>query len=436
MVGMLFLPALVCLLVLPFFPTIGLHPGFNALLVCVATLIVILQNSHRLSTAWPTQALARIGDFSYSLYLVHWPIIALMKNAWIGSSPELPLELRLLALTLSFVLAYLLYRLVEDPIRRSRFKFSASLMAKVAFSSALLISITPLAIQAMPARMDFKELRKTNYGFAESCEYTTRFAPRGECQSSARPTLLVWGDSYAMHLVPGLRQEWQSGGVMQATMSSCGPFLGLAPRRIVHPGHGPVTDKAWAQRCIGFNQSVIDFLRTTTTIDTVVLSSPFSAYVTQENYEHVIQTDQTFSSVPVSATAAQSGQRRTVEAIRLLGKKVVLIAPPPSSDFDIGGCLERQISGMIAFGGRKGCTIDRAEYLTKRADVLELLKSVSVAANVAVIRFDPYLCHENVCATLLDRTMIYRDVGHLSYAGSELLARRMQLATLIREQAK
>lgn len=341
-----------------------------------------------------------------------------------------------MALALSFGLAYLLYRLVEDPIRQSRFKFSRPLLTKVTLSSVLLISITPLAIRAMPARVDFKEVRKTNYGFAESCAYTTHFAPRSECQSSERPTLLVWGDSYAMHLVPGLVQEWKNAGVIQATMSSCGPFLGVAPHKIAHPGQGAVMDQAWAQRCIAFNKSVIDYLHTATAIDTVVLSSPFSAYVTHENYEHVVENGQAFSSVPVSTAAAQAGLHRTVEAIRALGKKVVLIAPPPSVDFDIGGCLERQISGTIAFGGRKGCTIDRVEYQTKRANVLDLLNAVSTHADVAVIRFDPYLCHANVCETLLDGTMIYRDVGHLSYAGSELLAKRMQLARLLREQAK
>lgn len=436
LVRLLFLPALLCLLALPFFAVTGNHPGLIAALVCFATLIVILRNSPLLNAALPTRALAHVGDFSYSLYLVHWPVIALMKNAWVGSTPELPLNLRLLALLLSFVLAYLLYRVVEDPIRKSRLKFSKGLFAKVLLSSVTLMAVTPLAIQAMPAQMDFTAVRKTNYGLSERCEYADRFMPIKECQSGGHPTLLVWGDSYAMHVVPGLLQEWKRGDVIQATKSACGPFLGLAPRRLVHPGHGIVMNQEWAQRCIAFNQSVIDYLRITPSVDTVVLSSPFAAYVTPENYEHVLQIDKGFSSVPVHSTAAVAGLQRTVESIRALGKTVVLVAPPPSADFDIGGCLERQISGKIALGGRKGCTVNLVEYQTKRANVLDLLKAVSVAADVAVIRFDPYLCNATECQTMLDSTMIYRDVGHLSYAGSELLAKRMQWAKLIEDQAK
>lgn len=191
LVRLLFVPAVLCLLLLPFLAVTGNHPGLIAGLVCFATLIVILRNSPQLNDALPTRWLAHIGDFSYSLYLVHWPAIALMKNAWVGSSPELPLELRLLALLLSFGLAYLLYRLVEDPIRRSHFKFTKPLLAKVALSSMMLISITPLAIQGMPARLDFTEERKPNFGFAATCDLSTPFVTQVECQNNNRPNLLI-----------------------------------------------------------------------------------------------------------------------------------------------------------------------------------------------------------------------------------------------------
>jgi len=189
-------------------------------------------------------------------------------------------------------------------------------------------------------------------------------------------------------------------------------------------------------RCIGFNHSVIDFLRTTPSIETVVLSSLFFQYVTKVNYEHVIQQGDTFISFPASAANALSSLRRTVGEIRALGKRVVIIAPPPSSEFNIGGCLERQLSGTVAFGGRQGCVVDSAEYQSTRSEVLDFLNSIASEADVSIIRFDPWLCDSNSCATLLDDTMIYRDGGHLSYEGSKFLAKRMQLARLIHEQAK
>jgi len=434
--GVLFGPALLCLLVLPFVAVVGNHPGLNAVLICLATLVVILRHSSTLCAAWPTRWLAWVGDFSYSLYLVHWPVISFMKNAWVGGSQELPLEMRWLALVLSFALAYLLYRVVEKPVHKSRLQFTRALLAKVVLSSATLMAITPVMIQAKPTKMDFVQIRKTNYGLSDRCDSDVPFAPKPECQSGPDPTLLVWGDSYAMHLVPGLLQEWQSGGVIQATRSSCGPFLKLAPRRLIHPGHGTAMNMDWAKRCIQFNDSVLDFLGHATSVHTVVLSSPFLAYVTQENHEHVTQQGQGFTSMPVQADAAQRGLQRTVQAIRALGKKVIIVAPPPSTDFDIGGCLERQINGAIALGGSAGCLINRADYQTQRANVLTLLDRVATSADVSVIRFDPYLCQGQVCQTLMGNTLIYRDGGHLSIAGSELLAKTMRWGELINHQAK
>jgi hypothetical protein len=237
--------------------------------------------------------------------------------------------------------------------------------------------------------------------------------------------------------VPGLANEWKTaGGVIQATRSQCGPFLGLAPRHIMKPEHGNYMDQAWAQKCIVFNQSVLDYLHKTPSIETVVLSSPFSHYLTQENYQHVTQKGDTIVSSPVSTAVARSSLRRSIEEIRALGKSVILIAPPPSSEFDIGGCLERQITGTLAFGARPGCMVDRTEYETKRANVLAFLNSMADEANVAVIRFEPWLCDANACKTLLHGTLIYRDGGHLSYAGSRLMAEQMRLSQLIRDLAR
>lgn len=433
---LLFLPSLICLFVLPLFPFQSTHPGLNAVLMCISTLVVILRKSTQLNTAYPTKILARIGDFSYSLYLVHWPIIAFVKNAWVGSTQDPPLDIRLFSLILSFGLAYMLYRFVEDPVRRSSFKYSTGLIGKVVMSSFILIAITPVAMSSMTAKIDFKEVRQTNFGFSESCEYTGLFVSKEECKNNASPSLLVWGDSYAMHLIPGLAKNWKPEGVMQATRSQCGPFLDLAPRQIVKPVLGPYIDQSWAERCISFNQSVIDFLRTNKSIEFVVLSSPFSQYFTYENYEHVVKSETLFKSVPVNRNAALASLRGTVDAIRAMGKKIVLVAPPPSSGFDVGGCLERQIAGKLSFGGNKDCAIDKAAYFLERAELFDFLNSIALDADVSIIRFDPWLCDERNCKTFINETMIYRDRGHLSRVGSELLAERMYFANLIREQAR
>lgn len=58
----LFWPALIALLVVPFYPTGAPHPGLDALIVCVATLVVILSRHALLNQTLPARALAHLGD--------------------------------------------------------------------------------------------------------------------------------------------------------------------------------------------------------------------------------------------------------------------------------------------------------------------------------------------------------------------------------------
>jgi peptidoglycan/LPS O-acetylase OafA/YrhL len=55
------------------------------------------------------------GRISYSLYLWHWPVIALFRAVGLDRAPHM-----LAAVALSFGLAYVSYRFVEQPFRRPR----------------------------------------------------------------------------------------------------------------------------------------------------------------------------------------------------------------------------------------------------------------------------------------------------------------------------
>jgi len=436
-VRVLFYPSILCLLLLAMFPVRGSHPGVAAFVICLATLFIILRRHMGLERAAITKVLARVGDISYSLYLVHWPIIALTKNAWAGTDPELPGHFRLGALVLSFATAYLLYRFVEDPIRRARFRFSPRLLLKTSLASALLMVLAPAAIYARSGTesVDYRVLRRVNFGFGEACEYGAVFSPKAACTSSDSPKVMVWGDSYAMHLVPGLLEQHETGGVVQATRSVCGPFLDLGPQRLINPETGPVYDRAWAERCIEFNRSVLEFIRQSKSIETVVLSSLLSQYVDELNWVHVMRSGEDFNVVKPSIKNSVEVLERTAHELRAAGKKVVLFAPPPSVGMDLSACQERRLSGRIALGAPAGCVISVDVYQGKRVSELALLDSLEKAA-FPVIRLDPFLCNAESCQTLIDGTLVYRDMGHLSYEGSRLLAIRMNWAALIEQQAR
>jgi peptidoglycan/LPS O-acetylase OafA/YrhL len=431
----LFWPALGALVILPIWPIGGQHPGIDALLACGATLIVILRSHHLLNR--PTiKPLAFVGDISYSLYLVHWPLFALATNVWVG---ELPLWVKLSGIVISLVLAWLQYHYVEDPIRRAKVGFNWSRAALVTICSALVIAVPFAAISLGRAPQNYVEARRGNTGLGQACISNDpflghrEFAPPPSCMTSATPTMLVWGDSYAMHLVPGMVAARGGDDIVQATKYVCGPLLGVAPL-----GHftGTTQNRRWAKGCVDYNQDVVEYLRKTPSIETVVLSSVFKQYMTASDFHMLKREAGADAEVEGGIAPALSAISATIKAVRAMGKRVVIIAPPPALDWDAGMCSERRLRGLLSLGEHADCIIDDKAYQEKRTLVLRFLKRATSELGTNVIMFDDTLRQGEGYRTANGSTIWYIANGHLSYQGSEDLARKMDLVSLARKQAR
>lgn len=417
----LFWPALALLFVVPALPAATLPAGVALIAVCAATLVVILRR-HDLLRAHPlARGFAFVGGFSYSLYLVHWPLFAFANNIWLREIPRGP---RLGLLAAAVALGYLLFRFVESPIHNRDLLPSRRLLGAAAAAS-LAVALVPFAFAAArPARPNYAQIRRINYGFSAACEYEAAFAPKKECRNADDPRVLVWGDSFAMHLVPGLAAVTDAG-VIQATRSMCAPFLDLA---LIVP---PAYPRGWAEQCLAFNRSVLAYLKGARSVEVVVLSSPFTPYLVPapDGGVRLLSqgSDGRLTEQAPSLARGIEATRTTVAALTALGKRVLLVAPPPASDFDIGLCLERRASGVPFLGVGRDCGIPRADYERLRAPLLEFLGRLPAAAGVEVARFDGLLCTATTCAAERDGTFIYRDQGHLSYDGSTLVAKGIGL---------
>lgn len=434
----LFWPALVALLVLlvvPFFPTGAPHPGLNALIAGIATLIIILRRHPVLDRSLPVRGMARLGDMSYSLYLVHWPLLAFAANAWVSPAPG---TVRLGLVCAALVLSYALFRWVERPARQAEIPCNRrSVMVALGISSVLVLTgFGVYHAESWSGRVDYTEVRRGNLGFSAACEFGDKFEPKPECRNSDAPRILVWGDSNAMHLVEGIAASTQLG-LAQATKTTCGPVMGIS---VFRPGG--FYNRHWAEGCLSFNQSVLDYLADATSVEVVVLSSFLGQYLAGNRLIATVGVRASGSSGGVTEreggeAIALEALRATIAAIRALGKRVVLVAPPPASDFDVGRCLELKANGKAVFGAdNPSCAISEAHYRVLRADVLALLDRVANEAAVPLIRLDEFLCREGTCATEISGHFLYRDGGHLSYDGSRLLGQQLGLADRLMAMAR
>ena len=91
-------------------------PGWLALVPCLATALVIhAGQAPRLGRVLDNAAMVYVGRISYSLYLVHWPVVVFYKYQY-GALGGLD---KLLVIGIAFVLADALHRFVETPLRKS-----------------------------------------------------------------------------------------------------------------------------------------------------------------------------------------------------------------------------------------------------------------------------------------------------------------------------
>lgn len=420
-------PAIAVLMLVPVMPTGLPHPGLDALLISTATLVVILGYSRG---KWEEMALFRVlgwfGGFSYSLYLVHWPIFVFMRAAWIGEPPTMAM---VGGVALSILAGLVLYHFVEKPFRRGFINSRTPFICGIAIISIALCFAPQMLKVAHATSVDYEHIRRRNYGLSPRCAFKEGAFTPGivDCRSREYPQVIVWGNSYAMALAAGLNAQLGDVGLEQATSGACGPMLDMAPFAV---GSRSQYDREFAENCIDFNRKVVDYVASSKTLKVVVVSSPFTSLVNPKN-SMLVAGDGELSEREISLDLAIDGIRRLVGELRLAGKRVVIVAPPPTGSFDIGECLERRDRGQVVLGAYSDCEIPVSVYRKARHRTLALLERLPQDAGVEVIWPSEFLCDEVTCKTQIGSTFLYRDEGHLSYEGSMMLAKQANLAEKI-----
>ncbi len=115
--GILSIAVLLYIAILP--DVIGFYPNIYALLVVTASASIMFTGTYGNSIASKLLGLSPVaftGRISYSLYLWHWPVLAIAR--YLGY--DIAGSMLLLCLTLTVLLSLISYYLVEQPCRRLR----------------------------------------------------------------------------------------------------------------------------------------------------------------------------------------------------------------------------------------------------------------------------------------------------------------------------
>jgi peptidoglycan/LPS O-acetylase OafA/YrhL len=128
------------------------HPAFAALLACGCTSVVLLLGlPHLLADSLVGRALVVLGKYSYSVYLVHFPVFAFYFYTPFGGTVRqsaTALDAVILA-GLTGLLSVALYHLVENPARRFNFRKGLATVHSVAALICLGIAVGAPTLQSM-----------------------------------------------------------------------------------------------------------------------------------------------------------------------------------------------------------------------------------------------------------------------------------------------
>ena len=366
------------------------HPRWDALIVVVATGLILLGRDGWLNRM-PLLPVKIVGDWSYSLYLVHWPLFSFAYIAW-DQHPPMAVMAGITAL--AFGLAWLQYRFIEQAFRGD---WSGRRVSPAWGIGAASLAIVAFAVPSLGVTSSAAEALKPNHGLSPACDQSgARWVDIPACRTSDAPTVAVWGDSYAMHWLAGL----EGLPVVQMTKSACAPVEGMAHTSDRYSA-------AWARECVAFNDSVLTAIEAMPSVRYVVISSPFSQVFIDDGQRLI------------GDGTGEAALQRAVARIIAAGKVPVIIAPTPTADFDAGRCNERLSEGRPVMG--------RTDCRFPLPDKTRTVEAMLDRAGAVVLRPSTALCEAGQCVTERNGVILYRDDGHLTNAGSRLVVERLGL---------
>lgn len=415
------------------FTKLDVFPGWRALFPVLAATLLIAAGP----TAWvnryalASKPMVAIGLISYPLYLWHWPLLSFAR---IMESGEPAFVIKIIAVLLSFLLAWATYAWIETPVRLGRFKIHRrTVQVLIAVMVVLgLLGLLTEQRQGMPKWRDVNQkmvidmqqldqFRSTLYPCPDA--YDAKELNWCFLSQDKPPVAAVLGDSHADHLFPGITAVDTDHSWLLIGHSGCPPLKDthtwLEPR---------------AENCSGPITRALQVIHDETSIRTVVIASLGAFYMGSSlspQHTQKLSPDNWRIKSDVVADQKESRQEqfyrgldRTVRYLEKAGKRVVFFIDTPDMDFMPVRCMTRPLT-ILARASKDPCGIEKTKYLHARHNYLALVARLKKEHPKLEV-FDPstVLCDGAMCYAGKPGILFYRDSHHLSIRGSELVARQ------------
>jgi peptidoglycan/LPS O-acetylase OafA/YrhL len=381
-----------------------LFPGAAALFPCLGAALLIYSGknaagnfTHRILSLKPV---VLIGKMSYSLYLWHWPLIVFYNY----TSPEkLSTGPAIAILLLSFLLAFLSWKFIEQPCRKNT-SWSRKRIFLTSGAISALIILAGLFIyysKGVPNRFSKEIQILTHATIGKKIPDIKHLGFEGNSgilgDKAQAPTFIVWGDSHAKAATPALdslaRETDRQGFLLEDS--------GCIPATVDIPVMEPA--------CNEFNQQVLTFIKKHPDIDRVILIARWSAYARRfESKEEKYQDQKLFADYIEGVFKFLQEQ----------GKEIWFVTEVPMISIKR---LPLYLGRAKYYGQDIHYEFPYAEHKERQEIITRPLMKLQSEYNVKTLSPHEGLCNQKVCQVIHDGRPLYTDDDHLSTYGSEYL---------------
>ena len=371
------------------------------------------------------------GLISFPLYLWHWPLLAFARIIE-GGTPER--GVRITAVLTAILLATLTWRFIERPLR-----FGGNGKTKAIALAAVVAALGCAGYAAwrmggLPARAahqpfllaqpEWKQPERWNLevhdAFCEQLFVTGGFNPN-HCRITPNqpdPTIVLIGDSTAWHFFHGLDKLAQQHGVgvLALSQGSCPAHLGF------------ITRLEDADTCVRATNKALEVALNNPSVKTVIFTQWIGYWPKPETFLHDPPPEHNDAAY---TRYIQDNLRRTFSALLAQGKHIVYVINSAGFSFNLKtDCIARRFRPPK----RAICADPREDWLANVDARLRAAIDGVLAEFPQVRQFDlaGAVCDEERCWAMKDGKPIYRDEGHLSHDGSELVAEKLWPEMVIR----
>jgi|GEM_PF-4131525 len=336
-----------------------------------------------------------IGKISFSLYLVHWPIIVFSSYFLVRSLVGYE---QFVAFAAIFMLATLSWRFVEQPFRRSSMSVRRLVLYSALGSGILILAVTViLSTNGLPDRLPADAARinaavGTNYRcpVADYIQYGASRAcvmnlPNRHPQDA---DIVLIGNSHAQMYAP-----------LVADLIAERGFKGL-----LVPANGclPIPQFNISAECVAIAETNINAVLALPKVKTIILGPYYP--------KGIMLFDRKGQPAAVQGLPGIiAGLSSSVSLFAAAGKRVIIIGPIAEPGWDIASVLSR--SRAFNRPVIEKLSMSYPEFLSVKQQVFSTFEN---RRDVVLIRVDQDQCKAARCNFLLGGQSLFSDDNHLS----------------------